>query len=142
MVTARQKAERWVNASALMAKLYHAGLLDDYGPLWVVGDFETGFMRHTYGDLATNVGRQSEVLVPANHILLAGDMLVKEFQGPSKVRGSKLDAATWVSWASKLQEVADAVGEDAPWDLKKRAQEAHDKMVVLHPEAFKEGQSS
>ena len=143
MATARQKTDRWINASALMAKLYQIGLLAEYGPIWVVGDFETAFMKTRHGDLPTNIGRQAEVLVPINHILLAGEALLKTFQAfqerPNKVLGITLDRAMWMLWAEKIQEVADIVDEVAPWDLKRRAQEAHDKMVVLFPEALEEG---
>ena len=138
--TAVQAYNSWVNTSALLAKLFKAGLLDSDGPLWISGDFENALEKSTYGDYATNIGRKAQVFAVANYILIAGDALVKETKTPSQKWWFELSAKKWNPWASKLQEVADAVSEGAEWDLKTKALEAHDKVVELYPEAFEESE--
>ncbi|KAH6885440.1 hypothetical protein B0T10DRAFT_608606 [Thelonectria olida] len=135
---ASEACKSWINTSALMAKLFRGGMLDADGPRWIFGDLKDAFEKRTKGDIATNVGRQAQVLVTVNHILIAGETLVKEVKAPSKKWFCDLSAEKWKFWASKFQEAADAVGENTRWGLKSRAQEAHDKMVKLYPEAFEE----
>ncbi|KAK7424333.1 hypothetical protein QQX98_000601 [Neonectria punicea] len=137
--TAKQASDGWLSRSALIAKLFKGGLLDSDGPPWIWHDFKTAFEAETHGEVATNVGRQAQVLAPANCILIAGDAVAKEAKSPSRKWQTEVTPAKWKLWASKLEEVANAVGEDATWGLKAKAQEAHDKMVKLYPEAFEEG---
>ncbi|UPK95267.1 hypothetical protein LCI18_006202 [Fusarium solani-melongenae] len=135
--TASQASHSWVNKSALLAKLFSAGLLDADGTRWISGDFESAFETRTSGDLETNIGRKAQVVAQANYILIAGDAYIKEVKQPSKKYRVEVTPARWKLWASKLQEVADAASIDAEWDLKNRAQKAYEKMVELYPEAFK-----
>ncbi|RSL90926.1 hypothetical protein CEP51_000481 [Fusarium floridanum] len=135
--TASQASESWVNRSALLAKLFSAGLLDADGTRWISGDFESAFETRTSGDLSSNIGRKAQLVAQANYILIAGDTYIKEVRHPSKKYRVEVTPARWKLWASKLQEVADAASMDTEWDLKSRAQKAHDKMVELYPEAFK-----
>lgn len=128
--------EGWINISALLDKLYQEGLLDTKGPLWLVKDFEDAFETCTGGDITSDAGRQAQVLAVINHVLIAGEPFVREAKEPSEERKYELDAAKWKLWASKIQEIAEAVGEDAKWDLKNRAKNAYDRMVELYPEAF------
>lgn len=136
--TASQASHSWVNKSALLAKLFSAGLLDADGTRWISGDFESAFETRTSGDLATNIGRKAQVVAQAKYILIARDIYVREVKQPSKKYRVEVTQARWKLWASKLQEIADAASTDAEWDLKNRAQNAHDKMVELYPEAFRE----
>ncbi|KAJ4171448.1 hypothetical protein NW754_013216 [Fusarium falciforme] len=135
--TASQTSHSWVNKSALLAKLFSAGLLDADGTRWISGDFESAFETRTSGELATNIGRKAQVVAQANYILIAGDAYIKEVKQPSKKYRVEVTPARWNLWASKLQEVADTASIDAEWDLKSRAQKAYEKMVELYPEAFK-----
>jgi hypothetical protein len=129
----------WISTSALIAKLFQANLLGEYGPLWVSADFKKAFEAQTDRDFTKLPLLQAQILAAANYILLAGEAFAKEAKESSKKRSYVLDASKWKLWASKLQEIADKVGEDAEFGLKHKAQEAHDKMVELYPEAFEEG---
>ncbi|KAK7424192.1 hypothetical protein QQZ08_008680 [Neonectria magnoliae] len=136
--TALSVCNQFVNRSALLAKLMKEGMLDSEGPRFLWGDFNKTFETNTHGDVVTNVGRQAQVFASANYVLFAGHVVVKEVKAPSKKWWFELTPAKWKFWASKLEEVANTVGEDAHWGLKTKAQEAHDRMVELYPEAFKE----
>ncbi|KAF4464536.1 hypothetical protein FALBO_8619 [Fusarium albosuccineum] len=128
-------ANEWLNVSALLAKFFKRGLLDECVG-WVTKDLEYALETRTYGDIVTNIGRQSQVLAAANLILVGGENLAKEVKTPSRKWHMELSAARWKLWASKFQEAADAASEDSEWCLKSRIQKAHDKMVELYPEAF------
>ncbi|KAJ4263540.1 hypothetical protein NW762_006359 [Fusarium torreyae] len=129
--------DTWLSVAALIAKLFQADLLEEYGPLWVRADFERAFETRTEGDVTKDPIRQAQILTTANYILLAGEAFAGEAKRPPpKERWYELNATKWKFWASKLQEVAETVGDDALGNLKHRAQEAHDKMVELYPEAF------
>ncbi|KAF5001632.1 hypothetical protein FGRMN_938 [Fusarium graminum] len=123
-------AEAWINTAALLAKLFQGGLLDAHGARWITCDFEQAFEADTPGDVRSDIGRQAEVLALVNYIIIAGEIFVKKVRRPSQM---------WKLWASKIQEVADLVDENTRWDLKERAQMAHDKMIELYPQAFSEG---
>ncbi|KAM5349005.1 hypothetical protein ACJ41O_008828 [Fusarium nematophilum] len=130
-------AEYWNGGhAALLAKWFKGDLLETDGRLWVSGDFEKAFEIYTQTDVVNNLGKKAEVLAVANYILFAGDAYINEVKNPSRWYHVDVTPQRWTLWASKLQEVADAVGEDAEWDLKNRAQKAHDRMVELYPEAF------
>jgi hypothetical protein len=129
----------WISTAALIAKLFQANLLGDYGPLWVSADFRKVFEGQTDRDFTKFPLLQAQILAAANYILLAGEAFAKEAKESSKKRSYVLDASKWKLWASKLQEIADEVGEDAGFGLKHKAQEAHDKMVELYSETFEEG---
>ncbi|KAF5020725.1 hypothetical protein F66182_7227 [Fusarium sp. NRRL 66182] len=133
----RQVINTWLGTTALLAKLFRADLLEKYGPLWASADFERAFETHTSGDVTKHPIRQAQILGTANYVLIAGEAFAEAAKAPQE-KNQELDAAKWKLWASKLQEVADAVGEDAEWNLKHKAQEAHDKMVELYPEAFEQ----
>ncbi|RSL94797.1 hypothetical protein CDV31_014161 [Fusarium ambrosium] len=135
--TASQASDSWVNKSALLAKLFSAGLLDADGTRWISGDFESAFETRTSGDLSSNIGRKAQLVAQANYILIAGDTYIKEVKQPSKKYRVEVTPARWKLWASKMREVTDASSVDAEWDLKNRAQKAYEKMVELYPEAFK-----
>ncbi|KAM0434878.1 hypothetical protein ACHAQK_008573 [Fusarium lateritium] len=130
--------ESWINKAALLAKLFKAGLLEADAPRWIANDFERAFESNTPGNVTSDIGRQAQVLALVNYILIAGESFVKEAKTPSQKWHFELDAKKWRLWASKLRDVADAVDENARWDLKARAQKAYDKMVELYPEAFKD----
>ncbi|RGP66312.1 hypothetical protein FSPOR_6690 [Fusarium sporotrichioides] len=128
--------EAWINKSALISKLYRGGLLDSDGLIGLSWDFEMAFEKRTSGDVTSDAGRQAQVLAPINHMLVAGKLFVDEAKANVEGREFQLDAMKWRLWASKVKGVADAVGESARWDLKSRAQTAHEKMIKLYPEAF------
>ncbi|KAH6890275.1 hypothetical protein B0T10DRAFT_315059 [Thelonectria olida] len=134
-------SKAWVNSSALIAKLFQAGFLEKDAPGWMAFDMNKAFVTRTEGgsEFATNIGRKSQVLATANNILIAGEALARELKSSRKHR--LLDTENWKFWASKFQEVANAAGEESEevgWNLKASAQEAHDKMIALYPELFKE----
>ncbi|KPM38479.1 hypothetical protein AK830_g8083 [Neonectria ditissima] len=135
---AKQACESWLNRAALIAKLFKAGMLDSEGPPWTWHDFESAFETATHGEVATNIGRQAQILATANYIILAGESVVKDVKAPSKTWQAGATPEKWKLWASKLEEAANTVGEDAAWEFKNRTQKAHDMMVELFPEAFKE----
>ncbi|KAM0296152.1 hypothetical protein ACHAPM_010408 [Fusarium culmorum] len=128
--------EAWINTSSLISKLYNEGLLDTDGPIWLTWDFVVAFEKLTKGDVASDAGRQAQVLAPINHILLAGEPFADEAKVAADGRILELNAAKWKLWASKIKEIADAVDDGARWDLKSQAQKAFDEMVRLYPEAF------
>ncbi|EKJ72935.1 hypothetical protein FPSE_06981 [Fusarium pseudograminearum CS3096] len=128
--------EAWINTSALISKLYKEGLLDTEGLIWLTWDFVMAFEKLTKGDVASDAGRQAQVLAPINHILLAGEPFADEAKVAADGRILELNAAKWKLWASKIKEIADAVDDGARWDLKSQAQKAFEKMVTLYPEAF------
>lgn len=129
----------WISTAALIAKLFEANLLGEYGPLWVSADFKNAFEAQTDRDFIKLPLKQAKILAAANYILLAGEAFAKEAKESSKKRSYVLDASKWKLWASKLQEIADSVGENTEFYLKHKAQEAHDRMVKLYLEAFEEG---
>ncbi|KAM0400071.1 hypothetical protein ACHAO7_008549 [Fusarium culmorum] len=128
--------EAWINTSSLISKLYNEGLLDTDGPIWLTWDFVVAFEKLTKGDVASDAGRQAQVLAPINHILLAGEPFADEAKVAADGRILELNAAKWKLWASKIKEIADAVDDGARWDLMSQAQKAFDEMVRLYPEAF------
>ncbi|KAM0242162.1 hypothetical protein ACHAP5_007317 [Fusarium lateritium] len=128
----------WVSTAALIAKLFQANLLGEYGPLWVSADFKKALEIPSDRDFTKLPLLQAQILANANYILLAGEAFAKEVKDSSKKRNYVLNGEKWKIWALKFQEVADKIGEDAEWGLKQKAQEAHDKMVELYPEVFKE----
>ncbi|CAF3500825.1 unnamed protein product [Fusarium graminearum] len=109
---------------------------DTDGPIWLTWDFVMAFEKLTKGDVASDAGRQAQVLAPINHILLAGEPFTDEAKATVDGRILELNAAKWKLWASKIKEIADAVDDGARWDLKSQAQEAFHEMVRLYPEAF------
>ncbi|KAM0342118.1 hypothetical protein ACHAPU_009732 [Fusarium lateritium] len=129
----------WLSTSALIAKLFQADLLGEYGPLWASADFRDALEKHADGDFTKLPFKHAQILAAADYILLAGVAFAKETKDSSKKRSYELNAVKWKSWASKFQEVSDKIGEDAGWDLKQRAKEAHDRMVELYPGAFDQG---
>ncbi|RBQ76607.1 hypothetical protein FVER14953_00268 [Fusarium verticillioides] len=129
-------AGEWFSTNSLISKLFQAGCLEDYGYLWVSKDLEKTFGISTSGDVKTNAGRQAQVLAAVNHILLAGEVFVEGAKNPLPKWKFELNATKWKLWASNIKEVAEAVDENARWDLKERAQKAYEKMVELYPEAF------
>ncbi|KAF4447895.1 hypothetical protein F53441_8645 [Fusarium austroafricanum] len=126
----------WFSTAALIAKVFQGGCLENAGPRWIAGDFKRTFELPTSGDIKTDAGRQAQVLATVNYILLAGEAFVAGAKGPSPKWHFEHTVMKWKLWASKVKEVADAVDENARWDLKERAQRAYDKMVELLPEAF------
>ncbi|GKU06624.1 hypothetical protein FLAG1_10826 [Fusarium langsethiae] len=128
---AEEIAHVWLNSAALIAKLFQADLLDGYGSVWVSHDLVRTFERRTQGDITKHILKQSQVLAVANYIIFAGDALAKAFENKKFTESRELTAEKWQNWTSKLQEMADAVDEDARWDLKERLQKAHDKMVEM-----------
>ncbi|KAF9768116.1 hypothetical protein IL306_014631 [Fusarium sp. DS 682] len=128
--------DKWLSTTALIAKLYQVDLLGVYGPMWLSSDFKRAFETHTDGDYTKHPVRQAQILAAANYILLAGDAFAKDAKISCPERKYDLDAQKWKLWASKFQEVADTVDENARWDLKEKTQKAHDRMVELYPEAF------
>ncbi|KAG5657476.1 hypothetical protein KAF25_006040 [Fusarium avenaceum] len=129
----------WISTAALIAKLFQANLLGEYGPLWVSADFKNAFETQMDRDSIELPFKQAKILAAANYILLSGEAFAKEAKDSSKKRSYVLDALKWKVWATALQEIADSVGENTEFDLKHKAQEAHDRMVKLYPEAFEEG---
>ncbi|KAF5672782.1 hypothetical protein FHETE_3616 [Fusarium heterosporum] len=126
----------WLSTSALIAKLFQADLLGEYGPLWASADFRDALEERTDGDLTTLPFKRAQILAAADYISLSGEVFAREAKDSSKTRSYKLNAARWKSWAAKFQEVSDKIGEDVGLGLKQRAKEAHDRMVELYPEAF------
>ncbi|KIL88031.1 hypothetical protein FAVG1_08914 [Fusarium avenaceum] len=129
----------WISTAALIAKLFRANLLGKYGPLWVSADFKNAFETQMDPESIELPLKQAKIIAAANYILLAGESFSKEAKESSKKRGYVLDASKWKVWATALQEIADKVDENTEFDLKHKAQEAHDRMVKLYPEAFEEG---
>ncbi|KAF4498902.1 hypothetical protein FAGAP_4915 [Fusarium agapanthi] len=68
-------AGAWLSASALIAKLFQGGCLENDGHHWITKDLERTFEVSTKGDIKTDPGRQAQVLSAANYILLAGEAL-------------------------------------------------------------------
>jgi hypothetical protein len=128
--------DRWLSTSALIAKLFQADLLGDYGPLWLSHDFTRAFKTHTDGDYRKHPVRQAQILAVANYIFLAGEAFARDAKIASPERRYDLDAENWKLWALKLKEVSDTVNEEARWGLKEKSREAYEKMVKLYPEAF------
>ncbi|KAF5001634.1 hypothetical protein FGRMN_940 [Fusarium graminum] len=128
----------WLSTSALIAKLFQADLLGEYGPLWASADFRDALEKNVDDNLTTLPFKQAQILAAVNYITLAGEAFAKEAKDSSKTRSYELNAARWKLWASKFQEVSDKIGEDAGLGLKQRAKEAHNRMVELYPEAFGE----
>jgi hypothetical protein len=128
---AEEIAHVWLNSAALIAKLFQADLLDGYGSMWVSHDMVRTFERRTQGDITKHILKQSQVLAVANYIIFAGDALVKAFENKKFTESRELTTEKWQNWTSKLKKMADAVNEDARWDLKERLQKAHDKMVEM-----------
>lgn len=129
----------WISTAALIAKLFQANLLGEYGPLWVSADLKKAFEAQMDRDSIELPLKQAKILAAANYILLSGETFANEAKDSSKKRSYVLNASKWKLWATALQEIADKVGEDAEFDLKHKAQEAHDRMVELYREAFEEG---
>jgi hypothetical protein len=82
--------------------------------------------------------RQHHSSVWAENILIAGQELAKEVKSPCGELKFPLTKVEWKAGAEHLAKVAEAVPEDAPWDLKPRAQKAYEQMRELVPEAFVE----
>ncbi|KAG5795507.1 hypothetical protein H9Q69_005441 [Fusarium xylarioides] len=129
-------AGAWLSASALIAKLFQGGCLENDGHHWITKDLERTFEISTKGDIKTDSGRQCQVLSAINYILLAGETFVKGAKSPLPKWKFELNTTKWKLWASKIKEVADTVEDTARWDLKERAKQAYKKMVELYPEAF------
>lgn len=129
----------WISTAALIAKLFQANILGDYGPLWVSADFKKAFEAQMDRESIELPLKQAKILAAANYILLVGEAFAKEAKDSSKTRSYVLDALKWKLWATTLQEIADIVGENTEFDLKHKTQEAHDRMLELYPEAFEEG---
>ncbi|CAH0052201.1 unnamed protein product [Clonostachys solani] len=82
--------------------------------------------------------RQHHSSVWAEYILIAGQELAKEVKNPCGELKFPLTAVEWKAGAEHLAKVAEKTPEDAPWDLKRRAQNAYQQMRELVPEAFVE----
>jgi hypothetical protein len=131
----------WISTAALIAKLFQANLLGEYGPLWVSADFKKAFEAQMDRNFIELPLKQAKILAAANYILLAGEAFAKEAKESPKRRSYVLDASKWKLWASKLQEIANEVSEDAEFGLNHKAQEAHDKMVELYQKHLRKGSS-
>lgn len=120
-----------LNTTALIARLFQADLLGTSGPRWVVHDLKSVFEMEHEGDITRHILKQARVLAAANYVLIAGDAFAKVIALTEMARIYKIDVEKWKSWTSKFNEMADAVSEDARWNLKERLQKAHDKMVEI-----------
>ena len=123
---------RWLNVANLIAELYKADLLEDYGQMWIAHDFERTFEERTDGDVTSQPIKQAQVLAVVNYMLIAGE----PFAEAAKAGKDEMTAEKWRLWAEEMKKVADVVDESVRWDLKERARKASDIMVELYPEAF------
>ncbi|KAM5349003.1 hypothetical protein ACJ41O_008826 [Fusarium nematophilum] len=130
----------WFRMSTFAAKIFQAGLADKEGPCWAFQACEFGFSKANkrYKGL-DNIGRQAQLVSIANYILIAGDAMARAAKAKPThwwVEISPMTPAKWRFTAKKLKEVADTVDEDVGFDLKNKAQNAHERMVELWPQAF------
>ncbi|UZP32469.1 hypothetical protein NXS19_000285 [Fusarium pseudograminearum] len=131
MPRAEEMAHIWLNMATLVAKLFQANLLGTRGSLWISHDLKKAFETFTKGDITKHILKQAQILAVANYILIAGDAFANVISLTRMARIYKIDVEKWKSWTSKLKEMADAVSEDARWNLKERLQKAHNEMVEM-----------
>ena len=122
----------WLNVASLIAKLYKADLLEDYGQMWIAHDFGRTFEERTDGDITSQPIKQAQVLAVVNYMLIAGE----RFAEAAKAGKDEMTAEKWRLWAGEMKKVVDVVDESVRWDLKASARKASDMMVELYPEAF------
>ncbi|KAH7196530.1 uncharacterized protein B0J16DRAFT_408239 [Fusarium flagelliforme] len=122
---------RWLNVASLIAKLYKADLLEDYGQMWVAHDFRRTFEERSDGDITKQPIKQAQVLAVVNYMLIVGE----PFAEAAKAGKDEMTAEKWRLWAKEMKKVADVVDESVRWDLKERARKASAMMVELYPRA-------
>jgi hypothetical protein len=123
---------RWLNVASIIAQLYKADLLEDYGQMWIAHDFKRTFEERSDGDITKQPIKQAQVLAVVNYMLIAGE----PFAQAAKAGKDEMTAEKWRLWAEEMRKVADVVDESVRWDLKERARNASAMMVELYPEAF------
>ncbi|KAF5020723.1 hypothetical protein F66182_7225 [Fusarium sp. NRRL 66182] len=134
--SAQESSEAWISVSALIAKLFKAGLLDKETPNWISREFEDTFETATQDENASTVGRRGQILATVNYILISGEAFVHEFRTPSHKWRHELSPKKWKLWTEKLQETANSIGNDEVWHVKDKVVAAHARMIELYPEAF------
>ncbi|AEO69883.1 uncharacterized protein THITE_2131440 [Thermothielavioides terrestris NRRL 8126] len=115
-----------VNMYTLLARLTGAETLGANAVPWATDDVVEG-LEEPASRNSTPLVLKAAAVIATQHILYAGEALVKE-----------VDGEKWKTWAAKLRDLADSTPEDAEWDLKHNAREAYGKMVQLRPELFRE----
>lgn len=123
---------RWLNVAGLIAQLFKADLLEEYGMMWVAHDFRRTFEERTDGDITKQPIKQAQVLAVVNYILIVGET----FAEAAKAGKMDMTAEKWKLWAEEMKKVADVVDESVRWDLKERARKASAMMEELYPGAF------
>lgn len=123
---------RWLNVAGLIARLFKADLLGDYGQMWIAHDFRSAFEVNRGGDVTTQPIKQADVLAVVNYMLIAGERFAEV------AKAGEVTAEKWRLWAEEMKKVAVIVDESVRWDLKERAKKASDTMVEVYPEAFEQ----
>lgn len=131
---AEEVTHRWLNVANLIAQLFKADLLENFGSRWIAHDFSAALEERRDGDITKHPIKQAEVLAVVTYILIAGE----RFAEAAKAGKDEMTAEKWRLWTEEMKQVADVVDESVRWDLKERARKASDIMVEVYPEAFEQ----
>ncbi|KAI1068176.1 hypothetical protein LB507_004374 [Fusarium sp. FIESC RH6] len=129
---AEEVMHRWLNVASLIAQLFKADLLENFGSRWIAHDFTAALEKRRDGDVTKHPIKHAEVLAVVNYMLIAGE----PFAEAAKAGKDGMTAERWRLWAEEMKKVADVADGSVRWDLKERARKASDIMVELYPEAF------
>ena len=121
---------------ALYAKLFQEGFLGVRGSQFAaIGVAQgLGLGAKTWPD--TELARRCEAEIAAQYILISGEAMAHEIRFPSEVPVDPLGRKEWKVWADGFKKLAEDTPNDAEWELKERAEQAHVRMAKLFPELF------
>jgi hypothetical protein len=129
-----------VNATALFAKLFGAGLFD--GDLkYALFDLKESFEKSPGSEGGQPLRQGALEAMAALWLIFGGSILAqvtkKNDSGTSKKQFPHIfNQQNWKRWAIRLAQIARDAPDDAEFDLKRLASKAHDRMLELYPEAL------
>lgn len=129
-----------VNATALYAKLFGAGLFD--GDLkYAMFDLEAGLKKSPASE-GEQLRRQGALEASAALWLIYGGSILAQVtkENDSETHQKRFpdvfNQQNWGRWAERLAQVARDAPDDAEFDLKRLASKAHDRMLEVYPVAL------
>ena len=128
----KQKCTEWVNFSAFYARLLASGVMDRYSDpcRYANADIPKGLEEtKTDLDLSNDVKRSCKVLVSANWLWIAGDVLHRRYLQQSTMYKPEecWGLNRWPIWTEKLRDIS--TKEDCSSELRDIAGKAYTQMV-------------
>ena len=126
-----QRCNDWINLSSFYARLSANGVMDRFSDPYRYAsyDIRKGLEQTNINlDLSNDVRRNCKLLVSANWILIAGDVLYGYYLEESK-RSKNWGVDKWPIWKEKLREITSRM--DCSSEVRAAASEALSTMIEV-----------